>query len=1014
MKKYTDDQEKAIAHRAGNLLILACAGSGKTEVISRRVALLVKEKVPKNSIIAFTFTERAAGELKLRIREHLEEVSPDDPALGDMYVGTIHSFCLQLLKEIDPNYRKFEVMDEARQAALIMTNFHHFPDSTTPGLGLNHLRSSTRSGGYWDTISVFLNTLNIAHQKQITLKKIRDEHLRTAIKRYQEIAHGYPNFFFDFNRIIDELITKLKTDSAALRSVRSKFKYLVVDEYQDVDDRQEELIRLISNDGKDVWVTAVGDDDQACYGWRGARIKNILTFAARYPAVRTEKLTFNFRSTHAIVEIANAAIRQLPADARSDKEMVARHWDEKKGRWPETMAEKQDVQRRVFSDEEAEADWIVGRVKQLRGSLVNEKDGTERGIDYADMAILLRSVRTAGHVFATALRNAGIPVIIKGTGGLFDHDEIQLIQAAFCLLARSDLYTRIEGANERLQEPQIREFIRRKVHVLRQANAMPTAKPEPFLRWIAKKRDELDERSLEKKERRHRVSRRIYPQDIFQEMLKELGSADEPEPWPQDILFNLGRLSDLVTQFEAVHQWVTPKGLNPLCMFLGGWAAGTVDEGRLDEAGTPNAVQILTVHGAKGLEWPVVFLPRISSANFPSSKRNQGPETFLDLKLFDPLEYAGGDDGERRLWYVALTRCRKYLNISSPERKGKRPTLYFEEIEHSYVQKTGDIADRPKGTPKASLNAELLPTTYTDLNYFWRCPFEYQLRALMGFNPGVTESYGYGQQIHNILTEVHKRALEGEQLSAADVAALAATRFHLRYTKDKPFEILRTAAQDSLRRFVEKYPDHGKYVLEAEKPFEFVDAASGALINGTIDLLQRVDKSPSGDTVLVPVGVVDFKTHGWKKVSDFFRVRDQAIAQLQLYAIAVREALHMDAHSAHVHFLAPKPPPDDLKKEGVSDEVRVDVSPKKIGEMKSRVQRTVGDIKRSIEKRHFALDGCKTGHCERCDFRQFCPGYKKWDTSDKVTPRPPDPEAARELEIQLVEEEVNARQESKQ
>jgi hypothetical protein len=159
---------------------------------------------------------------------------------------------------------------------------------------------------------------------------------------------------------------------------------------------------------------------------------------------------------------------------------------------------------------------------------------------------------------------------------------------------------------------------------------------------------------------------------------------------------------------------------------------------------------------------------------------------------------------------------------------------------------------------------------------------------------------------------------------------------------------------------------------------------------------------------------VDFKTHGWKKASDFFRVRDEAIAQLQLYAIAVREALHMDAHSAYVHFLAPKAPPDDLRKEGVSDEVRVDVSPKKIGEMKSRIQRTVGEIKQSIEKKRFALAGSETGHCERCDFRMFCPGYKKWDTSDKVTPRPPDPEVARELEMQLVEEELNARQEPKQ
>lgn len=1010
-KKYTADQESAIAHRGGNLLILACAGSGKTEVISRRIALLVKENVPKNSIIAFTFTERAAGELKLRIREHLEEVLPDDPALGDMYVGTIHSFCLQLLKEIDPRYRKFEVMDEARQAALIMTHFHHFPDRSSPGLGLNHLRHNTRSGGYWDTISVFLNTLNVVHQKQIDLRAI-DDPLNNSIKRYQEVAHDHPNYFFDFNRIIDELISKLNDSPSILRDVRKRFQYLVVDEYQDVDDRQEELIRLISNEGNDVWVTAVGDDDQAIYGWRGARIKNILTFHLRYPNVKTEKLTFNFRSTHAIVDIANSAICKLPHGARTDKEMLARHWSSKRQSWPETMAEQEDIQRRTFADEEEEARWVVNRVQQLRGTLIEERDGGKRGLDYADMAILLRSVRTAGHVFATALRNADIPVVIKGTGGLFDHDEVLLIQATFCLLARSDLYCRIEGVNERLHEPDIREFIRDRISILRTSGRMPTAKEEAFLRWIAKKRDELDERSLEKEQRSRRLARRIYPQDIFQEMLKELGSADSPEPWPQDVLFNLGRLSNLVTQFEAVHQWVTPKGLGPLCMFLGGWAAGSVDEGRLDEVGTPNAVQILTVHGAKGLEWPVVFLPRVSSANFPSSKRNQGPETFLDARLFDPPEYASGDQGERRLWYVALTRCRKFLNVSSPDRRGKRPTEYFKEIEHDYVQDRGLVSDREKGEPRAPLNVELLPTTYTDLSYFWRCPFEYQLRALMGFNPGVTESYGYGQQIHNILTEIHNKARDGEYPSAEEVAGLAEERFHLRYTKDRPFEILRGAAQASLKRYVEKYPEHGKYVLQAEKPFEFVDSQSGALINGVIDLLQKVEELPTGETVLRPVGVVDFKTHGWKRASDFFRSRDDAITQLQLYAIAVRDALHMEPRSAQVHFLGPKPPPEDMKKEGVTEEVHVDISKKSLTEVKGRVQKTVTEIKKSIETKRFELNGCKTGHCERCDFNSFCPGYEKWKATDKITPRPPPKETSRELEIEFIEDEIDARPEA--
>ncbi|MBN9335390.1 ATP-dependent helicase, partial [Devosia sp.] len=610
----TTAQQEAIDWRGGNLLIVACAGSGKTETVSRRIARLVKEGATKESIVAFTFTEHAASELKARIRGHLELEIPDDPSLGDMYVGTIHSFSLRLLKEVYPEYRNWEIMDDVRQAALIATNFTRWEDSDR-GLGLDRMRTATRTKTYWETVRRFTTTLNVMHQQGIEPDQLGDPLLAAIVRRYQTLAYERPNYFADFNRIIETLITRLRSDPTKLADVQRKFMHIVVDEYQDVDDRQEELIQLLSGMGTSATVTAVGDDDQALYGFRGASVRNILTFEQRYPSVRRVNMVENFRSTHAIVEVADQAISKV--HFRLFKEMTARRREPVTGRVVERMAEPGDIQLTTCDSEEAEAKWVAARIKALRGVMVETKDGTSRAIDYADMAILLRSVKTAGNVFAQELRAQGIPAVVSGTRGLFNNDEIRLVQAAFCLLARADFgIPDDDGRTQFLTTVDTREFVREAIERL-QGHQMPSASPGAFLNWIAAKLEELDKRRLSKELRGPRLSRRIYPQDIFQEMLRALGS--QTAQWSNDVMFNLGAFSKLLTQFEAVHQWVTPAQLKALCLFLGNWAASNADEGGLDEVVQLNSVQIMTVHAAKGLEWPVVFLPRVSSSNFPSN-----------------------------------------------------------------------------------------------------------------------------------------------------------------------------------------------------------------------------------------------------------------------------------------------------------------------------------------------------------------------------------------------------------
>ncbi|MBS0418776.1 MAG: ATP-dependent helicase [Proteobacteria bacterium] len=1003
MSSPTPQQLEAINYDGGNLLIVACAGSGKTDTISRRIARLVRDGARKNSIIAFTFTNHAANELKARVRKYLEEEVPHEPSLGDMYVGTIHSFCLRLLKERYPQYRNYEVMDEVRQAALISANFTRFDDSNR-GIGLDRLRSQTRSKTYWETVRRFTTTLNIVHQQSIRTDQIPNALLRDAIERYETLAYETPNYFFDFNRVIDELMRRLRSDVEALGDVREGFSHLIVDEYQDVDDRQEELISLLTDRGRAVTVTAVGDDDQALYGFRGASVHNILTFQERYPSVHRVDMGANFRCTHAIVEIADQAIRQV--SARLPKAMVARRREPLTDEIVERMAEPGDIRMRTFADEEEEAQWVASRILELRGVEFEEKDGNTRALDYADMAILLRSVKSAGTVFAHALRERGIPVVVNGTRGLFNNDEIRVVQAAFCLLARADLAVPDdEGKLQILNTLDTREFIRKSISRLRVLQ-IPTADAGRFLGWIGSKLEELDRRSLAKEQRGPRLAKRIYPQDIFQEILRELGSQEGK--WTPDTLFNFGAFSSLLAEFEAVHQWITPANLKGLCLFLGNWAASNVDEGGLDEVVRLNSVQIMTVHAAKGLEWPVVFLPRISSSNFPSSRRSHGPETFLPESLFDPKTYAGGDDGERRLWYVALTRCAKFLNVSSLDRPGKRPTKYWDDIHHNVVRHDdSDPTFRSRGNPRPPEDAVLLPTTFSDLSYWWRCPFEYQLRSLMGFSPGVGEQYGYGQQLHNILAEIHDEARNGHIFEPDEVEELVTRRFHLRYTQKGPLEALRTAATRSLVRYVKDSLPALTQTQAVEKPFEFIDRESGAVITGTVDLLEQVEEHEKTDPHRQAVGIVDFKAHRIKTQDEWERFLESAERQLRLYASAVRYAFPYEPARGIVQLITPEA--QEINGVAIPDRTPVDVSETHRTAAMLKVRTAISDIRTGLESQNFSCDGAQNGWCRRCDFKKFCPGFPLFRKLNPSASEPPGPVEEREAEVDQVMEEQNAR-----
>ena len=1004
----TPEQEKAIDFNDGNLLILACAGSGKTETLARRIVRLIRDGESRRSIVAFTFTDHAANELKYRVRQRLHEAMPSEPSLGDMYVGTIHSYCLRILRERQQRFRRFEVMDETQQAALVATNFYYHED-TGNGIGLDNLRQRTRTRTFSETLRTFLNTLNILHQQKINITEAEDKSLSNAIQNYTEISQGSPNYFLDFNQIIDKMISFLNENPEELKRIQESLSHLFVDEYQDIDRCQEQLITLLTNNGEDAQLTVVGDDDQSLYKFRGADITNILTFRDRYPNVEQIQLNYNFRSTHAIVEIADEAVRKI--SHRIPKEPVAKRFLPD-NTMEEHMASPGDIQLRKFNSEEDEAAWVADRIETLHGTCFEEKDGSPRGLDYGDMAILLRSVRGTGARFAETLRRRGIPVVISGMGGLFDNDEIQLVQASFCLLARSEFY--LQDEKRRLNTIETRQFIREKIQMLRQTSRIgPHSNSTQYLSWIDKQLEDLAQRSLTKEERAPRKSARIYPQVIFREMLQTLGILiDEENAWPEDLMFNLGAFSTLLTQYESVHQWITPARLKGLNLFLSIWGARHVDEGGIQENAAMNSVRIMTVHAAKGLEWPVVFLPRISSHTFPSSRRNQVPDTFLPKDLCTEVlnKYIGGDEAERRLWYVALTRCGKYLNISTLDRKFKRPSSYFKEVSHICV--SHDESNVPQYTPappQPSAQAAQIRVTYSDLEAFWRCEREYQLRTLMNFSPGVGEQFGYGRQVHNILAEIHQRAINNNPLDVSEIREFVTSRFHLRYTRGQPAEAMLEAAILGIKKYVKKFGNDILKAYAAEKSFEFFDQDVDALIYGTVDLLDYGDRDtpPSQRKI---AGLIEFKTKRIETKDEFDKILERIQDQIQLYAVGVEYAYAEGPDNAAAHIISHT---DQIEKFADSPRIPVDISPQARKNVIEKVRKTIGKIKENMNSGNYDQTGVASGNCRHCDFRNFCSGYNRLKSTSKLSIANSTPEEDRKEEVDQIIESIHARPSSK-
>lgn len=927
-RNLTKDQLDAAKDPASEILTLACAGSGKSRTLAFRIARLIAEGADPASIVAFTFTEKAAESIKLQVAKALAAAGIEPGILGAMYIGTIHSYCQNVLSAMDARYRQFDVLDENRFKLYLISRY-----ST---LGLVSVRHRAR--GYFDCIrqvSEAWKTLN-DEMLSITDVSVHDNELGTVLDTLRERLDD--DEFIDFSLMIRLAVEALqRQDSGALRAVAS-LQHLMVDEYQDVNPAQEALIRELHRCSSTLFV--VGDDDQSIYAWRGADVTNILEFEQRYPASSRHTLAHNFRSTQAIVQAADQFAAAELGATRIAKHPVATD--------PEGP---RDFRKLWFANRAEEATWVAERIAALLGKAYAERDGTIRGLTPGDFAILMRSTRSKEGdesprhaAFTQTLNSLGIPFTLEAGGGVFDRPQVAVLRASFDLL-RDGTPTR-EAAREFFQAEVFPSF--------------PQADFQAFARVLTEW-GRLIHAATEG------TRRRVYPQQLVHDLLHAFGI--QRSSFDIGVMRDLGLFSRMIQDVEAVYLSIdSSRRFGEICNFLHNVAETGYDTATEDVLRRPDAVTVSTVHKMKGLEFPVVFIVDVEANRFPNTRRNfQGwlPRELIQGAL-DRGAYRGTRDEEARLFYTALTRSERYLYVTGCASlpggvRNWQPSPFSQRLNHLEISTEPDglPAGLSTSDPRPRIDETVVPTSYSDIRYYLRCPRDYQFRKSFAFSPPIAEMFGFGQTVHTAVTKLHE-VFTDHAPTDAEADVIAKRVFHLKHapqsrnpdTNPGPYERARDSARRVVRTYAGSYAEDFEHRREVEARFEV--PVQQAVISGSIDLMLKVDEAGQ----VVEAQVVDFKTlEGSEDPEENEQLHWTELAlQVQLYAKAAKEVLGENARTGSVHFLKD------------NQRVEVPVNTEAIGAAIANVEWAVDRV--------IAGDFPMRPHrnkCERCDFRALCP-----------------------------------------
>lgn len=1019
------EQRAAVTSESRLLGVVAGAGSGKTEVMSRRVAWWVSEtEVPRSEIIAFTFTEAAAEELKFRVRKTLQIIAAEgeEATLSGMYVGTIHSFCLKCLREFAANeFYSFDVLDDAGRMALLQQGFwgilaaRPFIDAA--------IAAGTAYNQY-SAVSLFLRSYDILNEHvalEVTgaeglpprIEGERDwckqceattdlgdselnEAFATTASRYY--AYLRARRFLDFSTAQAEFVRKLRTDEQFRNRFKSTYSHMVVDEAQDINPAQLAIIQSLVDDGGHL--TVVGDHRQAIYSFRGGRVDLMGQLFRDIEAAEDGEvlsLPANYRSTRRIITVANEWADTIGATPG----LPSPHMTEGIADRKDSAAEHVAICR--FDTRDGEAAWISRVIEQLVPTDEREVgaahgDGDrERGISYSDVAVLVRS-STDISTYQAALRTANIPAVVRGGADLFSQVEILLLLSALSLVAGTQEYfggTQATSLPSRIRDvlgtttqhaevipAAIENLKQRGLHIPDDAAERVITMAELLHRRITEDGPLNDSRTanIRNPDARkwigsNRKPRRLFPQTIFQWLLEEVSFgewSDVGDSEYEAVRFHVGQLSSLLKGMESSGWTGTGDQFKYQLVGMMLWGASAA---RIPEAPLlvpPNAVSITTIHSAKGLEFAAVFVADICARRFPSSRAKIVPKFAFDhakIGGVDPGHLAdnNNNDDERRLMYVALTRAERFLFASA---SGTQRSKFYNELVPLFTASGGTADANPPnldGTFHLAKRSEKrenrLTTSFSDLRYFLECPQDFFMRKVLGFTPPIGQEFGYGRGVHNMLRAIHEEPTEWAELSKNDKRLRAAVE---QLVDTGLFYLRYTVAEpyENLRnKAVRGVCDYVRLFAEELKRLQFEPEKAFE----TLFPEQGVLISGAIDVVRLDdpprVTLIDFKSGDASDENSSGLSSEMMAMQLGVYGIAAKKELEFEPDRGLIRYVGE----DDLSKK----EVGVSLTSDDLNKVRSRVVTTAV----SIKSRDFAKGPAPklTGRCEYCDWGRICP-----------------------------------------